>query len=112
MITAKQAQEQSLSQEDIEFYQKFQDAVIQDAINSKASDAPFLAYLYGSDLKDILKRYGVEYTEEDIKRLCQLGKFFFALLKPYTDAGYVRRWGVYNHPANERLSWDGSRSEL
>lgn len=109
MITAKQAQEQTLSQEDIEFYQKFQDAVIQEAIRIKASDAPFLAYLFGRDLKDILNRYGVEYTEEDIKRLNRLGKFFFALLKPYTDAGYIRRWGVYSHPANERLSWDGDK---
>ena len=106
MITAAQAKEQALSQEDIEFYQKFQDAVIQKAISNKESDAPFLAYLFGSDLKDILKRYGVEYTAEDIKRLGRLRHFFFALLEPYTDNGYIRRWGVYNHPANERISWD------
>lgn len=105
MITAKEAQERSLTQEDIEFYQRFQDAVIESAIKKKRADAPWLAHMYSWELEEILPRYGIRATKAEINRLDSFRGFTFKLFHPYKEAGYSSRWDTYAHPANERITW-------
>lgn len=108
MITAAEARRRSLSEGDVKVYQRLQDAVIERCVLLGRSDAPFLAYVSGRDLRDTLDRCTIQYTEEDISVMNRIRGFFFELLRPYEEAGYRRRWDTYATPTNERISWDTS----